>query len=148
MRVILINPWDQSVSDAEFNGDYRDHYRLLSGPTVEGLENAEVSCFDITSLDGPLEDHQLVVDDEGLLIEPQAYFHLCGRTFAGRGVILRDDDGACSSLTAEAVRDLVDFLPIGTTVEVGPCTVTSFDTPEEMFAFLNAQRTDLTGPGQ
>ncbi len=42
MRVILINPWDQSVSEAEYSGELRDCYRLLSGPTIEGQPDAQI----------------------------------------------------------------------------------------------------------
>jgi hypothetical protein len=145
MRVILINPWDQSVSEAEHSGELRDYYRLLSGSTIEGQPDAQIDLVDITSLDGVLEDHILVVDDEGLLIEPQAYFQLCGRTFAGRAVVTRDMGEGPTTLSLEAVEAMVNFLPVGTRVEVGPCSVTSFDTPEEMFAFLES---GATAPGE
>lgn len=138
MRVILINPWDQSVSEAEFSGELHDYYRLLSGPTIEGQPDAQIDLVDITSLDGMLEDHILVVDDEGLLIEPQAYFQLCGRTFAGRAVVTRDSGEGSTTVPPETVEAMVDFLPVGTRVEVGPCTVTSFDSAEAMFAFLES----------
>ena len=92
MRVIVINPWDRNVSEDEHHGDFRDYYRLLSGPTLERLEHATVRCFDIIEV-GDADGHVLFVDDEGLFAEPQAYFQLSGgNTFAGRGVLARRNE--------------------------------------------------------
>jgi hypothetical protein len=147
MRVILINPWDQSVTEAEHSGDWRDYYRLLSGPTLQGLEDAQVSCFDMTRLDGPLADHLLVVDDVGFCTDIQAYFGLCDRTFAGRGVIVRDGDGEedqATDLTIKAVREAVCFVPVGVLVAAEPTVVTGFDTAEALFEYLDRRLAPLT----
>ena len=92
MRVIIINPWDQSISEAVKQPGYRDYYRLLSGPTIADAEDSKVTCFDITMLNAPAA-HLLVVDDNGLLTSNQAFFQLDGRTFAGRAVLIGNDDG-------------------------------------------------------
>ncbi len=146
MRVILINPWNQSVSETQHNGDWRDYYRLLSGPTLDGLEEAQVSCFDMTGLDGPLAGHLLVVDDVGFCTDTQAYFGLCGRTFAGRGVIVAGGDGGedqGTDIPVETVREAVTFVPVGPVIRPEPAVVTGFDTTEALLAYLNA----ATGKG-
>lgn len=141
MRVILINPWDHSVSEAEHNGNWRDYYRLLSGPTFDGLKEACVTCFDMTGLDGALAGHLLVVDDVGFCTDTQAYFGLCGRTFAGRGVIVADGDGGEdqeTDIAVETVREAVTFVPVGLVVTPEPTVVTGFDTADALIDYLEA----------
>lgn len=128
MRVIVINPWDQTVTEAEHNGDYRDYYRLLSGPTEEGHNGDRVTCFDIAHLENPA-GHLLFVDDNGLGNAHQAYFRLDGVTYAGRGVIAASNGGEDESgatCTVDEVRALVRFLPIGEPVDPPIVVVTTF----------------------
>lgn len=146
MRVIIINPWDQTVTEDQHNGDYRDYYRLLSGPTLEGLPDSEVSCFCITEL-GDKAGHVLFVDDEGLFAEPQAFFTLGtqGATFAGRGVIARSDGGedeTGATLSLDAVRANVRWLPIGAVVQVPPPIIETFDSFESLMAKMEAAAGD------
>jgi hypothetical protein len=143
MRVILINPWNQTVSDTEYSGTWTDFYRLLSGPTAEGLPDAKVSCMDITTL-VEARDHQLVVDDVGYVNgEPQAYFRMDGRTFAGRGIVIASDDSGDTAepqLTAAEIAGMVTFLPTGVEVMPERAVVTSFDTFDELLTFLDDNR--------
>ncbi len=143
MRVILINPWNQTISDTEYSSTWTDFYRLLSGPTAQGLPDAKVSCTDITSL-VETKDHQLVVDDVGYVNgEPQAYFRMDGRTFAGRGVVIASDDcgdTAEPQLSADEIAGMVSFLPTGVEVMPERAVVTSFDTLEELLTFLHDRR--------
>ena len=146
MKVIIINPWDRSVSHAEHTGDFRDYYRLMSGPTLDGLPDAEVGTFDIVGL-GDTADHVMFVDDEGLFAEPQAYFGMgnCASTYAGRGVIAgRNDDGdnADCALSLAQVAASVRWLPLGTIVDPGRPVVESFDTAEAMFEAIERQYQD------
>jgi hypothetical protein len=140
MRVILINPWDQSINDTEYSGTWTDFYRLLSGPTAAGLPDAKVSCIDITTL-VEARDHQLVVDDVGYVNgEPQAYFRMDGRTFAGRGIVIASDDGGDTAepqLTTAEIAGMVTFLPTGVEVVPERAVVTSFDTLDELLTFLD-----------
>lgn len=148
MRVILINPWTQTISETDYSGIYTDLYRLLSGPTASGLDDARVEFFDITSLRA-IPNHELVVDDLGLVNgEPQAYFQIDGRTFAGRGVILRHDgdgESAPAIATIEQANAAVQFLPIGCEVQVSPVQVFGFDTTEDMLRFLSGKREPANG---
>lgn len=147
MRVIVINPWDQTVTEAEHNGDYRDYYRLLSGPTLEGYPDASVNCFDITPV-GDRDDHIMFVDDEGLLADVQAHFVLGsgGATFAGRGVIARSDDGEDekgATITIADVLASITWLPIGTEITVPQPVIESFDTFDAMFERLEERSKDV-----
>jgi hypothetical protein len=138
MRVIVINPWNQSVEYTEHNGNFRDLYRLLSGPTGEDEPAAEVHCFDIVRL-GP--GITMFADDEGLLQEHQAYFQLGANEtpFAGRGVITgesADGETAEVPMSVERVRGAVSWLPIGASVTPPPPVVTTYDSHDELLAAM------------
>lgn len=141
MRVILIDPWNQTIFATSKLDGYRDYYRLLSGASPEGLRHTRVDCFDITMVNSPA-NHLLVVDDEGFLKAEQAFFHLDGRTFAGRGVLVGggagEEEGPASASLDDVVR-LVTWIPLGTKVCIGRPTIRSFETPEELIAFLNGE---------
>lgn len=141
MRVIVINPWDQTVTEAEHNGDHRDYYRLLSGPTLEGYADAAVNCFDITPVGDP-DGHITFVDDEGLFADVQAHFVLGtnGSVFAGRGVIARSDGGEGDKSATMMIADVlasVTWLPIGSEISVPHPVIESFDTFDEMLERLD-----------
>ncbi len=147
MRVIVINPWNQTVTEAEHNGDYRDYYRLLSGPTLEGYADAAVNCFDITPV-GDKDGHIMFVDDEGLLADVQAHFvlGLGGATFAGRGVIARSDGGEDEQGATMAIADVlasIAWLPIGTEISVPQPVIESFDTCDAMLERLEERSKDV-----
>jgi hypothetical protein len=136
MRVIVINPWDQSITEAEHNGDYRDYYRLLSGPTAEGYDDASVNCFDITPIGDP-NGHIMFVDDEGLLSNTQAYFTMGKQSavFGGRGVIAcgsGGEDEVGATISIDDVRASITWLPIGTEVDLGHPVIEGFETVEAM----------------
>lgn len=150
MRVIVINPWDQTITEAEHNGNYRDYYRLLSGDTRDDCAPAKVGTFALAYIGDP-DQHIMFVDDEGLFCDPQAYFMLGGQSavFAGRGVIARSDGGedeVGATLTLEQVRASVTWLPIGVVVDPGRPVVEAFDSFEDLIAKLetvNDARTPL-----
>ena len=73
MRVILVNPFDETVKEAVYGGDYREIYNLIDCRT-----------FDVVSLS---DADDLYVDDEGLLKDENRYFSWSGRNFAGMGLI-------------------------------------------------------------
>ena len=62
VRVILINPFDETVKEAVYGGDYREIYDLIECTTFD--------CVSLTS------NEHLYVDDEGLLKDNQRYFRL------------------------------------------------------------------------
>ena len=106
MRIILVNPFDETVKEGVYGGDYREISDLLGCRT-----------FTVVSID---EDNDLYVDDEGLLgVANQRYFRLKGLdwgTFAGMGLIMsHDDEGETTATTydLQEVIDRVEFLPEG-----------------------------------
>jgi len=106
VRVILVNPFDETVKEAVYGGDYREIYDLIDCRT-----------FTVVSID---EDNDLYVDDEGLLgVDNQRYFRIKGLdwgTFAGKGLIMgHDDEGETTATTydLQEVIDRVEFLPEG-----------------------------------
>ena len=85
MRAILIDPFNESVTEVEHNGDYRNIYTLLSH------ETQPVDTFTVVSID---DDNDIFVDDNGLLNNPTHFFMWKGYTqpLAGKGLILAHDD--------------------------------------------------------
>ena len=108
MKAILIDPFDQSVSEVEYNGDYKEIYNLTDCRT-----------FDVVSLD---DTNDIYVDDEGLLKNPTRYFRIFSYntmrlvTLAGKGLILgHNDDGEtiATTLNANEYAETIQFLPEG-----------------------------------
>ena len=106
MRIILVNPFDETVKEGVYGGDYREISDLLGCRT-----------FTVVSID---EDNDLYVDDEGLLgVANQRYFRLKGLdwgTFAGMGLIMsHDDEGDSKATTLDLmeVSSLIEFMPEG-----------------------------------
>lgn len=87
MKAILIDPFERAASEVEIgvNGAYFDQARDLVG----------ASCLDVVQADryfGGQGGAMLLVDDEGMLIEPefQAYTLVGPKPIAGRFVIVRE----------------------------------------------------------
>jgi hypothetical protein len=104
VRVILVNPFDETVKEAVYGGDYREIYDLI-----------ECRTFTVQMID---EDNDLFLDDEGLLVEgAQRYFEYKGLgTFAGKGLIMAHDDEGDSKATTldlKEVSSMVEFMPEG-----------------------------------
>ena len=100
MRAILINPFNQTIKEAVYGGDYREIYDLIG-----------CSLFAVVRL-SDVDD--LYIDDEGLLKNDNRYFSWSGRNFAGLGLILgHDDEGETIETTydLQEVVDRVEFLP-------------------------------------
>lgn len=102
MRAILINPFDQTIKEVVYTGDYREIYVLTDCQTF--------TCVGID------DDNTLYVDDEGLL-KDNRYFSWNGRNFAGKGIVIGVDyqtgEDMETSLTIEDVAKAVEFLPEG-----------------------------------
>ena len=95
MKAILIAPFDQSVSEVDYNGDYKEIYNLT-----------DCNTFDVVSLD---DTNDIYVDDEGLLKNPTRYFRIYSYTpnhlvtLAGKGLILgHNDEGETIATTLNA----------------------------------------------
>ena len=106
MRIILVNPFDETVKEGVYGGDYREISDLLGCRT-----------FTVVSID---EDNDLYVDDEGLFgVANQRYFRLKGLdwgTFAGMGLIMsHDDEGDSKATTLDLweVSSMIGFMPEG-----------------------------------
>ena len=146
MRVIVINPWDQTVTETEHNGDFRDYYRLMSGPTLEELPDADVSFFDIVPVGDPA-GHIMAIDDEGMFAEPQAHFALGFQqsTFAGRAVIARSEGGEDEVGATISVADVlasIRWIAVGTEISVPLPVVESFDSFDAMLERINERNKD------
>jgi len=102
MKAILINPFDQTIKETEYTGDYREIYSLVDCRTFD--------CVRLT----PHED--MYVDDEGLLIDNQRYFRMLeiGANYAGKALLLsHNDEGetTATNWTLQDVKSMVEFLP-------------------------------------
>lgn len=104
MKAILINPFDETVKEVEYTGDYREIYHLINCRTFD--------CVRLT----PHED--MYIDDEGLLINNQRYFRMVeiDANYAGKALLLsHDDEGetTATNWTLQDVKDMIEWLPEG-----------------------------------
>ena len=104
MKAILINPFDQTIKETEYTGDFREIYSLVDCRTFD--------CVRLT----PHED--MYIDDEGLLIDNQRYFRMLeiGANYAGKALLLSHDDegeSVATTFTLQEVKDMVEWLPEG-----------------------------------
>ena len=100
MRAILINPFDQTIKETEYTGDYREIYDLVSCRTFD--------CVRLTI------ENDMYLDDEGLLIDNQRSFSIKDRNYAGKALLLsHDDEGetTATNWTLQDVKDMVEWLP-------------------------------------
>ena len=100
MKAILINPFDQTIKETEYTGDYREIYSLVECRTFD--------CVRLTDM------QDMYIDDEGLLIDNQRYFSIEGRNYAGKALLLsHDDEGKtkATNWTLQDVKDMVEWLP-------------------------------------
>jgi len=82
MRAILINSTEKTITEVDYDGNYRSIYTHIG-----------CDLFDLVYVDGG----SMFVDDEGLLKNPQHFFMWkgMGQPLAGNALILgeSDDDG-------------------------------------------------------
>lgn len=100
MKGILINPHEETITEVEYSGNYKEIYSLIDCRTFDCvyLDNREV----------------LYIDDEGLLVDETRYFTINNRVLAGKGLILgtdREGESADVGLTLQMVQDMVQWLP-------------------------------------
>ena len=104
MKGILINPFDTTIKEVVYTGDFREIYDLIG-----------CRSFDCVRI---YETQDMYIDDEGLLIDNQMYFTMNDRVYAGKGLLLsHDDEGESTStnLDLQMVEDMVEWLPEGHT---------------------------------
>lgn len=109
MKAIVINPANKTVTEAEYHGDFKELYPLLS------YADFEVDCFDIVKID---DSETIFVDDNGLINNNgnrHGFFYVKGDypvMLAGKGVILgtdADGESIATSLTTEQVKQMILF---------------------------------------
>ncbi len=102
MKGILINPHEETITEVEYSGNYKEIYDIIDCRT-----------FDVATI---YNTQDIYVDDEGLLIDNQRFFSINDRTFGGKGLLLsHDDEGETKStnLDLQIVQDMVQWLPEG-----------------------------------
>jgi hypothetical protein len=101
MKAILINSIEQTVTEIEYSGNWRDISKLIG-----------CDLFTVVNMG---KGDTIFVDDEGLLKDPQYFFKLdtYRSLLAGNGLILgSDDEGesiACK-VTVEEMRSRISFI--------------------------------------
>jgi hypothetical protein len=92
MKAFLINPFDKTVSEVDYSGDYQDIYKLI-----------DAELFEVVYIDG---NNAIYVDEEGLFKNEQAFFQVGYAMLAGRGLVLGTDDEGESISPAISLKDL------------------------------------------
>lgn len=88
MKAYLIDPFAKNVTEVNYDGNYKNIYKLISS------ETNPVSTFTCVNVN-EAED-TVFVDDEGLLgdMNSQQFFTLNGYPLAGKGLVLgTNEDG-------------------------------------------------------
>lgn len=105
MKAILIDPYTNTVSEVEHNGDYREIYKKI-----------DCECFTCVNIE---DDDTIFVDDEGLLklTEETRFFVFDGypQPLAGKGLVLGTDDAGetvAVKATLQEIRERVKFYSI------------------------------------
>jgi len=101
MKAFVIDPTAQTITEAEYHGNYREIY------TLGGFD-----CFDLVRLDG---ENGIFVDDEGLFKSDQDFFGIKGypQPLAGRGVVLGNNmegETIAPTVTKEWLEQNIVFL--------------------------------------
>ena len=100
MKAILINPFDQTIKETEYTGDYREIYSLVECRTFD--------CVRLTI------ENDMYIDDEGLLIDNQRYFSIEGRNYGGKALLLShnsEGETTATDWTLQETKDMVEWLP-------------------------------------
>lgn len=102
MKGILINPFDETIKEVVYTGDYREIYDLV-----------ECRTFDCVSI---YDTQDMYIDDEGLLINNQRFFSINDSNYGGKALLLsHDDEGETTgtNLDLQMVKDMIQWLPEG-----------------------------------
>ncbi len=98
MRAMLIDPFTRTISEADYNGDFKQIYKFIGA-----------DCFDVVV-------HRvgdIYVDDEGLF-KPNAFFEIQGypQPLAGKGLVLGvevNDKVTNNTFPLSVLKQLVTF---------------------------------------
>ena len=145
MRGILINAKANTVTEVETTGELADLYRLVECSLVQTVA-VEATTFSATP-------HDLWVDEEGLLSDPEFFFVWDGNPIAGNGLLLgTSEDGDCIAcdIPLDAIKQIVTFKRMQVDGFVNYDTTTDSpiggpDTPTHVIAPVLSQRPDDAG---
>lgn len=114
MKALLIDPWTQSVTPVDYDGELAHAYKLIDCDTIDGRKLDAAGNY-------------LFFDDCGLDREPLRFFAIVGEPypFAGRGLIVGPERD-------EKTQD----------VTTGLCITVEFPTARQAVNMWNAQRRD------
>lgn len=104
MKAYLIDPFEKSINEVEYSGDYKDIYKLI-----------DAQLFDVAYIDDNLA---VYVDDEGLFKNEQAFFQVGYAILAGYGLVLGTDSEGNSISPNIKLKDLVKKIKFVTQEEV------------------------------
>lgn len=101
MKAILIDPFTQTISEVDYDGNYKNIYKLI-----------EANCFDLAHLD---RGDAIFVDDAGLINGTRALFKHedYHSVLAGKGLILGSNNQGASiscKATLEETKRKVKFV--------------------------------------
>ena len=102
MKAILINPFDETIKEVVYSGNYHEIYYLT-----------DCTTFDVVRLS---ETDDMYIDDEGLLKSSNRYFTIFDNNFAGKALLLgHDQEGETTdtTFTVEQIEKSISFLPEG-----------------------------------
>lgn len=104
MKAYLIDPFEKSINEVEYSGDYKDIYKLI-----------HADLFDVVYIDDGIG---VFVDDEGLFKDNQAFFQVGYAMLAGYGLVLGTDDEGESISPNISLKDLAKKIKFLTREEV------------------------------
>lgn len=103
MKVFVIDPFNKTIEEADYDGDYKSIYAL-----------GDFQIFEVVTFNRHSDG--VFLDEEGLFKDDQRFFMIEGypQPLAGKGVVLGCDDmGASTSphVTMEWLQNNVRFQP-------------------------------------
>jgi hypothetical protein len=100
MKAFVIDPITRTVAEVDYNGDYRQIYKLIDADTFDAV------TVQYDTLTGHRES--LFVDDEGLFKADQKFFHWADypQPLAGKALLLGTDDTGESVATKQTISEV------------------------------------------
>ena len=102
MKAILINPIDETITEVNYNGDYKQIYQFI-----------DASMFGVVDIPN---DDSIYIDDEGLFKDNQYFFthNAIPTLLGGKGLVLGIDhktgDSADANSTILEIRKSITFM--------------------------------------
>lgn len=101
MRTILIDPEAQTVTELDFEGDFRDIQKTI-----------DCGCFTTLNINGPKME-AIYVDDEGLLKGSGFVFSFMGQPLVGKGLVMGCDmegESIGTDMPLSAFTDQIEWM--------------------------------------